>query len=68
MKHYAGSDVSVKETCVCIVDGTGTGLSRDQGSRVIRRTFCEFCKILLGGSNGSGLRLGHSPNGHLRVD
>src|SRR5215216_1800467 len=24
MKHYAGLDVSVKETCVCIVDGTGT--------------------------------------------
>ena len=24
MKHYAGLDVSVKETCVCIVDGMGT--------------------------------------------
>ena len=24
MKHYVGLDVSVKETCVCIVDGTGT--------------------------------------------
>jgi len=23
MDHFAGLDVSVKETCVCIVDGTG---------------------------------------------
>ena len=24
MKHYAGLDVSVKETSICIVDETGT--------------------------------------------
>lgn len=24
MKHYAGLDVSVKETAICIVDETGT--------------------------------------------
>jgi len=32
MRHYAGLDVSVKETSVCIIDESGKVLPRDEGT------------------------------------
>ena len=40
MAYFAGLDVSVKETSVCIVDDAGK-IVRERGWRVSRKLFCK---------------------------
>ena len=62
MKHYAGLDVSVKETSMCIVDETGTVCRETEGDQPSRRSRAGL-RIPPGGSSGSGLKPGHCRNG-----
>ena len=41
MEHFAGLDVSVKETSICIVDDTGKIGSRSQGRERTRTHSCK---------------------------
>lgn len=60
MKHYAGLDVSVKETSICIVDEAGT-LCREM--KVVSHP-TDLCAALSPGiSSVSASRPGLYPNG-----
>ena len=63
MKHYAGLDVSVKETSVCILDEAGGFAGRSRFS-VIRRIFCGSCRIPPGAWRGLGSKRVSSRNGY----
>ena len=49
MDHFAGLDVSVKETSLCIVDDAGRIVSRSEG--------CERTRSVAGGTEEPGLLL-----------
>src|SRR6202022_1391498 len=57
MKHYAGLDVSVKETSICIVDGGGGFCGKMKGERHPEALSPVFA-IPPGGFNVSVSRLG----------
>jgi hypothetical protein len=45
MDHFAGLDVSVKETSVCIVDDTGKIVREVKVARASRKLCCEQLAI-----------------------
>ena len=62
MKYYAGLDVSVKETSVCVLDQTGQDAVRSR-SRAIPKTWRGHWRIRTVRLNVSVLRPGRCRNG-----
>lgn len=62
MKHYAGLDVAVKETAICIVDETGK-ICREMKVESHPEDLVRCSRILPGLLSGSGLKPGHCRNG-----
>ena len=65
MKHYAGLDVSVKETSVCIVDETGK-ICREIKVVSHPEDLLQLLQDPSGASSGLGLRLDHCRSGSSR--
>ena len=62
MDHFAGLDVSVKETSICIVDDTGR-IVREVKVASEPELCCRFWGIPSTASNGSDWKPGHYRNG-----
>ena len=62
MDHFAGLDVSVRETSVCIVDETGK-IVREVGQPANRRLCCRFWGTPSTASTGLDRKPGRCRNG-----
>ena len=64
MDHFAGLDVSVKETSVCILDDAGKNLEGSEGGERASSTSEGSGKIPPTASSGSDWKPGHYRNGY----
>ena len=58
MEHYAGLDVSVKETSVCVIDGAGQDDTRGQGSQSSPKLSLRFWRTMPSAIERIGLEAG----------
>jgi len=58
MDHFAGLDVSVKETSICIVDDTGRIVRGSEGSERAQKLCCRFWGTPSTASSGSDWKAG----------